>query len=66
MLRSIPENQKTDVRKVAVTLVVIQTIAYHKFVWNLESGIIYLYIDHTAIRLIQKRAQRHGLRSACL
>ena len=47
----------SDKRKISVLLRIVKPISYYKFVWNIEARIIYLYLRHTALRLIKKRTQ---------
>ena len=51
----------TDVRQIAVSLVIIQPIAHDKLIRNLETCVVHLYFHHASLRLIKKRTQRKTL-----
>ncbi len=51
----------SDIRKIPVSLVIIQAVAYHEFIRDLEACVLHLYVNHPAGGLIQKRAQGHAL-----
>ena len=47
----------TDVRQITISLIIIQTVAHYKFIGNIKSGIIYMNIDDSSLRLVQQSAQ---------
>ena len=57
---------KSDIRQIAVLLVIVETVSYHKFIRNDKSHIIHIDIHHSPVRLIQKRTQSECLRISCL
>ena len=57
----------SDVRKIAVFLGIVQTVAYYKLIRNGETGIIYFnLLLHTALRLVKQGAQVNALRPTLL
>ena len=56
----------SDIRKVSIFLCVVQSISDYKFIRDLKSRIIHLYILHTTIRFVQKRAKMKACRLSSL
>src|SRR5579864_5439801 len=60
------QSQNTNVFQIAIVLIVIQTIAHHKFVGDREADIIRLDILNPARRLVEQRGNFQRLRLALL
>ena len=64
VLKAMMEFNHTNVRKISVSLIIIQTVAHYEFIWDLEAGVVHLYIRNPSLRLIKKRAERQALCSS--
>ena len=50
----------SDIRQIAIPLIIIETITDHKLILHLEARIIHMYIIHnTPLRLVQERTQAY-------
>ena len=56
----------TDIWQIPVFLSIIQTVPDHKFVRDHKSGIIYIHIHDSPVRLVEESTQLYGGRSSLL